>query len=143
MDNNPYIPPSAESAGAKTSQRQIATTLLRLAGAAMLLYWLIHFLQGLLYWNLYVAQEASNPLLGPYFRSFVALAAVAAGGLMFWESKWLLIPFAAHCIAYTWMMLSIAPFFDWAIVPTNVKVTRMAQAAIAMLVGWMLIKKKL
>lgn len=136
MEINPYKSPTALILdGNQSTKRNMLRIALVALGIAMVVYWGIHFLWHLQHWNLYAKQAESISKLGPLYRSGVDIFAVVAGTLMIRRSVWLIIPFAAHCLAFAMIAHSITGSFDlWFYLPLNFQLTFIVQFFSAMLV---------
>lgn len=132
---NPYEAPALESASSRNTD-MLPTRLLRISGAMLFLYWLLHFFFHIQYWPLYVLQTERHLELGPYYRSFIDISAVAAGWLMLKTSRWLIIPFLIHCVAHLWFVKKIALFIFWRILPIDIQLTFLTQALIGVIIFW-------
>jgi hypothetical protein len=125
---------------------RIALAGVQLCGLALLAYWGWHVIANLPYWNDYRLEASldANPLLMPAYRVSIDVLALIAAGLMLKKSKWALVPYALHFVAYLCFVLSITGYtFDIHMLPRIALLTGASQILVLALLLWLEAKKAL
>lgn len=131
---------------ANSASARVALMVVRACGLALLCYWGWHLYTQLPYWDDFRREAAhdGNPLLTPACRVTIDVLAMIAGALMLKKSKWALVPYALHFVAYLCFVLSITGYaFDMRMLPRVALMIAVSQICTLGLLLWLEAKKAL
>jgi hypothetical protein len=139
-DSIPDSMPSSSAPFAKSPIARIALVVVQLTGLALLAYWGWHVYTNLPYWDDYRREALldANPLLTPAYRVSIDVLALVAACLMLKKSKWALVPYALHFVAYLCFVLSITGYTsDMRMLPRIALLIGASQILVLALLLWL------
>jgi len=138
--NKPKPPTAAQLAFTKSKIARVALITVQLAGLVLLIYWSLQLARQWQYFDAYRYDAVSNhnPLLLPAYRVAIDILALLAGALMLIKSKWALVPYALHFVAYLCFLFSITGYeIKWQYYPLSALLIVLSQIVVLTLLLWL------